>query len=183
MHRIFAPGLALDLTVPDPLDQMPWDFRLKSKRERARQLLKEQCPLLLIGSPDCRAYSVWQRLNENMSSNPDKYRRARIEAEIHMRFVTSLYADQVDRGCYFLHEHPAGATSWSLECVQNLLRMKSVGTTIGDQCQYGAQVNHGTQRKTNTKAYQIYVELAGFIGIPIQTMSGARWLVFARWWR
>ena len=50
--RVFAPGLALDLTIPDPLDNLPLDFTLKSKRDRARQLMAEQEPILLIGSPE-----------------------------------------------------------------------------------------------------------------------------------
>ena len=31
------PGFALDLTVPDPVDGLPWDFNSQVKRERERE--------------------------------------------------------------------------------------------------------------------------------------------------
>ena len=58
-----VPGIALDLIVGDPDDGQPWDFYLKSKRDQARRLLRESKPILLIGSPMCKALSTWQRLN------------------------------------------------------------------------------------------------------------------------
>ena len=54
-----------------------------------------------------------------------------------MEFITELYRRQADAGRYFLHEHPAWATSWGLKCVQDVLRQEDVATVIGDQCQYG----------------------------------------------
>ena len=45
------PGFALDLTVVDPLDGLPWDFSKKSKRDRATALLRQQKPYMLIGLP------------------------------------------------------------------------------------------------------------------------------------
>ena len=33
-------GLALDLSVLDPYDNLPWDFTLRHKRDRARQRLR-----------------------------------------------------------------------------------------------------------------------------------------------
>ena len=49
-----APGFALDLTVNDPHDNCPWDFSRADKRRRALELLREQKPYLLIGSPECK---------------------------------------------------------------------------------------------------------------------------------
>ena len=43
---------------------------------------------------------------------------------------------QVDSQRYFLHEHPAGATSWQLVCVKELLSHDKVERVNGDQCQY-----------------------------------------------
>ena len=58
-----APGFALDLTVNNPSDGMPWDFSRSSKRRKALALLREQKPYLLIGSPACKAFSTWVPLN------------------------------------------------------------------------------------------------------------------------
>ena len=114
------PGFAFDLTVTDPVDDQPWDFTKAEKRERARRLLRKQRPFLLIGSPECTAFSTWQFLNAHKYADPEVKRRARIEAEVHMHFVISLYYEQIEAGRFFLHEHPAWATSWSMDAMEQL---------------------------------------------------------------
>ena len=52
-----APGLALDLTVPDENGDA-WDFSRPCMREKAEQLLDEQKPLLLVRTPMCTAFST-----------------------------------------------------------------------------------------------------------------------------
>ena len=54
------PGLALDLTTVDELGNL-WDFDKKHMREKARARLNAQKPVLLIGSPMCKASSQLQR--------------------------------------------------------------------------------------------------------------------------
>ena len=108
--RNLTPGLALDLTVNDPDDGMPWDFSLKSKRTKARELLQHSRPVLLIGSPMCTAFSTWQRLNAAKSRRPEDMKRAYTEACVHIEFVVELYKDQLAGNQYFLHEHPMFAS-------------------------------------------------------------------------
>ena len=52
--RHVMPGYALDLTTVDPADGLPWDFSIRRKRIRARKLIREQRPYLIIGSPQCK---------------------------------------------------------------------------------------------------------------------------------
>ena len=144
-RRRLLPGFALDLTVMDPDDGEPWDFCRPEKREKARMLRRRQRPFVLIGSPECRALSTWQRLNESRA-NGSEMKRQRIRATIHMDFVASLYREQVEDGLYFLHEHPAWATSWALPSFENLMKIDGVERVIGDQCQYGAEVQRGRLR-------------------------------------
>ena len=113
-------GLALDLTVSDPEDGQPWDFSWRSERENARQFVRASQPILLIGSPTCTAFSTWQRLNDARSTNVEARQRAYIEACQHIKFVASLYREQLDGGRYFLHEHPQFASSWQLPCMKEL---------------------------------------------------------------
>ena len=40
-------------------------------------------------------------------------------------------------GRYFLHEHPAEASSWQEECIHRVLKKHGVIRVVGDQCQYG----------------------------------------------
>ena len=100
-----APGFALDITCIDPDDGLPWDFDVPAKREKARQLLREEKPLFLIGSPMCTAWCTWQRINA-LKRDPDVVQRELIKARLHLDFVVSLYREQLETGRYFLHEHP-----------------------------------------------------------------------------
>ena len=106
-----APGFALDLTVNDPLDGLPWDFSRASKRNRARAFLREQKPLLLIGSPECKAFSTWMVLNRARARCVEAIDKALARAKKHLEFVASLYEEQLEGGRYFLHEHPLYASS------------------------------------------------------------------------
>ncbi|MDP7318828.1 MAG: hypothetical protein QGH12_11695, partial [SAR324 cluster bacterium] len=113
-----------------------WDFCKLEMRQKARKPASEEKPLFLIGSPQCKPYSTWQALN-NSSRDPETVRKERAAADVHLKFVTELYKDQVEGGRFFLHEHPAWADSWGVQCIQELMNMESVMTVIGDQCQYG----------------------------------------------
>ena len=134
------PGFAFDLTVDDPFDGQPWDFSMAEKRERARRLLRQQKPYLLIGSPACKP------LNECHCVDTEAMRRARIAGILHMNFVISLYHEQLEGGRYFLHEHPIGATSWALPDMEALMQVPGVQEVRGDLCQYGAEIRRGARR-------------------------------------
>ena len=58
---------------------------------------------------------------------------------VRLRFVCELYQEQIDAGRYFLHEHPAGATSWSEKCIKDLFVQPSVEAVTSDRCQYGQE--------------------------------------------
>ncbi len=145
-RRWLLPGFALDITVADPDDGEPWDFTRPEKREKARRLRRAQRPYMLIGSPECKAFCTWQRLNESRSPDVERMKRLRVQAQLHIDFVASLYVDQMKDGLYFLHEHPRFASSWKLTCIEELLKTEGVGLVRGDQCQFGAQVQHGPMR-------------------------------------
>ena len=100
--------------MTDPDDGQPWDFCCREKREKARAIRRRTRPFLLIGSPECTAFSTWQYLNESKAADVNEIKRQRIQASLHMDFVASLYREQVEDGLYFLHEHPLWATSWKL---------------------------------------------------------------------
>ena len=62
------PGFALDLTTADE-DGFLWDFDNKVMCERAMVKGQSERPQLLIGSPMCKAFSTWQRIN-NLIRDP-----------------------------------------------------------------------------------------------------------------
>ena len=96
--RHVMPGYALDLKTVDPADGLPWDFSKRHKRIRARKLIRQQRPYLVIGSPQCKEFCTWQRLNE--ARHPDDGQRvaAREAAEVHPHFVFQLYQGHIDGG-------------------------------------------------------------------------------------
>ena len=145
-YRNLASGIALDLTVNDPDDGRPWDFSLKSKRDKAREMLRQSKPMLLIGSPMCTAFSTWQYLNWTRSRRPADMEKAYVQACVHMEFVAQLYLDQLAEDRYFLHEHPKFATSWELECMRRLRLIPGVSVVRADQCQYGAEAPRGPHK-------------------------------------
>ena len=136
------PGLALDVTRCNEKGEA-WDFDDPAKQDEALQLIEEQKPMLLVGSPPCTPYSTLQRLNVSRRT-PEETKRMMDKARVHMEFVCKLYRLQAEAGRYFLHEHPATATSWELDCIQSVLHMDGVDVVHGDQCQYG-QVNRSNQ--------------------------------------
>ena len=144
--RHFMPGYAFDLTTVDPQDGKPWDFSCPHKRSRARELLRQQQPYMLIGSPMCRAFSTWQALNRAKSSDKAAIDRSYAEAVVHIRFVCELYAEQVAGGRYFLHEHPVGASSWQLKCIQAIMELPGTQRVNGDQCMFGAEIQSGQDK-------------------------------------
>ena len=54
-------------------------------RDLARELAKETEPMLIIGSPMCKAFSTLQALSKNRR-DPEVVRRSLAEAEMHVRF-------------------------------------------------------------------------------------------------
>ena len=70
---------------------------------------------------------------------------------VHLRFMMELYREQVEQGRYFLHEHPAYATSWGEECVDEIKELENVDTVVGDRCQYGQESKDGHPVKKATQ--------------------------------
>ncbi len=89
-HKHLLPGFALDLTVVDPDDGLPWDFSKSGKREKARQMRRRQKPYMLIGSPSCTEFTTFHALNKSRSSDPDAYDRARRRAVKHIEFMVEM---------------------------------------------------------------------------------------------
>ncbi len=113
-NAALVPGYALDLTVADPTDGEPWDFSRKAKQERERRLLDHQKPMLVVLSPECKAFSTWNQLNRfkhgpGVAERLEKERAAAME---HLRFTVTVMHDQLAAGRYFLFEHHVAASSW-----------------------------------------------------------------------
>jgi hypothetical protein len=118
-----------------------WDFSKPGDRKRAIARIRAEEPFLVVGSPPCTMFS---RLNVNLNSHKvgkvewDKRWRA---AEVLLIFAAVVYKLQVLAGRHFLHEHPAGATSWAHPAIAQLLARSGVGAVVAHQCEFGLQTS------------------------------------------
>jgi hypothetical protein len=135
-RRVTSQGEKMGLKAGEAMDLTTgWDFRLKEHRDCARKYIHKYKPKLLIGSPMCTAFSTLQRMNPNDKNKTAKW----LEAKEHIKFVVELYREQVKGGRWFLHEHPAMASSWDLEEMKNMEKEEGVKISIADQCMYGLE--------------------------------------------
>ena len=159
-----VPGFALDLSGNDE-NGHAWDFTRADMREKAKALVLKERPYVLIGSPPCTAFSSWQHLNAaRLGWTAQEIRRRRAEGELHVRFCCELYKLQAAAGRYYLHEHPANATSWQLEEVRAMLQLDGTRQVVGDQCQYGQETSSGHPVKKPTRWLTNSPELAKTLG-------------------
>ena len=123
------------------VDGVAWDFSKPGDRQRAIARIRTEKPFLVVGSPPCTMFS---RLNVNLNSHKvgkvewDKRWRA---AEVLLTFAAVVYKLQVLAGRHFLHEHPAGATSWAHPAIAQLLARGGVGAVVAHQCEFGLQTS------------------------------------------
>ena len=142
-------GFAFDITNANDKGE-PWNFDLEEKRNEAIAIVEEQKPMILIGSPICTPYTTLQALSKHKRSQKD-IDEMMAKAKVHMEFVCYLYKLQLEGGRYFLHEHPATATSWELPCIKEILYKDGVDIVHGNQCQYGQENKAGEPIKKGTK--------------------------------
>ena len=137
-----VPGWSLDLTRYDPKTGKAWDLADKKVQSRVIKMITEGKPLFVIGSPPCTALSSMQNLNKG-KRDPKVVEKEIAEAEAHVRFCITLYKIQVENRRYFIHEHPAGAKSWQMKEVIELMSMRGADMVTMDMCCFGMVATSG----------------------------------------
>jgi hypothetical protein len=118
-----------------------WDFTRPDDRRRALERIRAEEPFLVVGSPPCTMFSRLQ-LNLNAKKmGKEVWEKRRREAEVLLVFAAVVYKLQVQAGRHFLHEHPAGATSWQHPAIVRLLAAPGVGAVVAHQCQFGLETS------------------------------------------
>ena len=92
--------------------------------------------------------------------DPRDFQRNLDRARRHLSFMCELYRMQLAAGRYFLHEHPAHATSWQDQEMKALLVEAGVVTAVCDQCMYGRESYDGSPVKKPTQFMTNAPELA-----------------------
>ena len=134
-QRGIGSGVALDLTTVDEFGR-PWNFCDEDCRQRAEELIEFLRPDLLIGSPPCGPFSQIQFLNQTKCDPAEMLRKVQ-EGREHLRFCCKLYLKQIERKKFFLHEHPASASSWHQEDIAEVEQHPEVQKVTGHMCEQG----------------------------------------------
>ena len=132
------PGWSLDLTREDPATGKRWDLNKREVRERVRELIRTTDPFLVIGSPPCTMFCALQNLSRDKRNQGEYQEKLRI-AKKQIQFCMEIYQMQMDRGKFFLHEHPDSASSWKLPEVQRMMNNRKVRTVKCDMCTFGME--------------------------------------------
>ena len=105
-----SPGVAMDL-------KNGYDSDCAADRNRVREMLDEDEPLLMVGSPPCTCFSMLQELNKHSHRDDIDWQiqfKLNVEKALrHVLFCIDIYNYQRAHGRLFLHAHPWMASSWT----------------------------------------------------------------------
>ena len=128
-------GIAFHLRTQDK-DGNAWDLSKPEVQEKAEELVDLLQPELIVGCPPRGPFSALQCLNHPKMTEQQVQDRMK-DAVAHVEFCVKLYRKQISRRKFFLHEHPSRASSWKLECMEEITQEDGVQKVESDMCAYG----------------------------------------------
>ena len=100
-----------------------------------KQLINEEKPELLIGSPPCTTESAMRNLS-NHKRDPEIVAAEEAEGALHLQTSVNAYLQQYHAGRMFLHEAPRGARSWQRKPMVYLASRPGVYKVTGPMCRW-----------------------------------------------
>ena len=131
------PGLSIDLETRKRNGDS-WDLTQESDLREVLGLIRSEEPWFVTGGPPCESFSSLQRLSAQ-KGDPDKKQSKRERGEHLLKAAVRCYLEQYNSGRYFLHEHPKGADSWSLEVIRRVSSKPGVYQVSGPMCRWGLE--------------------------------------------
>ena len=144
---------ALDLRTTKASGE-PWNFKLRSDRREARELIDQRQPAWLIGSPPCTYFSIPQSSTgprTGTGQGGHHFDRETEKAIKHVEFWCARYKYKIQHGMHVLHGQPWTARSWKLPRVTELLNHPAVNIARGHMYQFRT-MSHGKHRE-GTRAW------------------------------
>lgn len=130
-------GFSIDLETKRA-DGTSWDLSKDSHIRDLRQMIDEEEPAVIGGSPPCGPFSVLQNIVDTQANVCQEARAQRLrEGRKHLRTCVQVYRKQMDSRRYFYHEHPDGASLWEEESMGSLRRDTRVFEVSGPMCRWG----------------------------------------------
>ena len=115
------------------------DLTRASLQEQTRLAIAQEDPLIVIAAPPCTVFSPMQNINQKHHHGPAWEEKYQEGCDL-LFFASRCYWDQIERGMFFLHEHPATASSWNMECITELAAHPGVYIVVSDMCRWGMKV-------------------------------------------
>ena len=115
------------------------DLTRTTVQEQTRVSIAKEDPMILIGAPPCTVFSPMQNINQKHQQGPTWEQKYQEGCDM-LQFASQCYWDQIERGMFFLHEHPATASSWNMECIAEIAAHPGVYTVVCDMCRWGMKV-------------------------------------------
>ena len=115
------------------------DLTRESVRQQVREDIDREDPLMLLGAPPCTVFSPMQNINQKHHVGEAWEKRKQDGMDL-LLFAIQCYWDQIERGMFFLHEHPATASSWDVVEVMELAAHPGVHIVTSDTCRWGMRV-------------------------------------------
>ena len=127
------PGYAMDL-------ETGWNLLEKAQKLSPLRSLTEEDPIypyiyVATGSPPCGPFSALQGLNEGRV-DPAKRQQRLDEGKKVWKNACEFYEEQIERGRYFLREHPSSAKNWNEDCVKKTAEKPNVFVVEGPMCRW-----------------------------------------------
>ena len=122
------PGYAVDL-------ETGWDLTDKTQVKCLDKILEEEDPYLTTGSPPCDPFLILQGLNKGRM-DPEEFQKRLDKGKDMLKTSCELYKKRIEKGRYFLHEHPKTAKSWKENCVKEISEMENVEIVEGPMCRW-----------------------------------------------
>ena len=110
-----------------------WDLNRWEDREAVLEYVKFKKPEVVIGSPPCTMFSSLQNLSPWTAEKQKRWRKDLVL----LRFAAKIYKLQTEAGRYYVHEHPATASSWRESAMKDLIKQPGARTVISYLCMFG----------------------------------------------
>ena len=118
-----------------------WSTSDEEQMEEVEQRVRDEEPVLLIGSPMCRAFSTLVELAQAGKPSEVELKSLVERCVTHLKFCFRMYEMQRNAGRLVLHEHPWDARSRGLSFVKELAEKDGVHKTKGDLCRFQLTTN------------------------------------------
>ena len=105
---------------------------VEEQMEEVEQRIRDEEPVLLIGSPTCLAFSTLIELMQAVKPSEFELKILVERCVTHLKFCFRMYETQRSAGRLFLHEHPWDAWSRGLSFVNEMAEKDGVHRTKVD---------------------------------------------------